>query len=255
VSYLLRVYFATHLVEAFTKQFDQLFAQADVLAMECAFFDFAEEAEKSWNAVSNGGTKSNTPTESFMQEFGDELLNRLMLTHKLVVFEKSPYSDIDKLKVDGMFAGARHWWAAEDREKAILDLGKYLVEFATQSVRRDIDYSLQLRNLTVQHPEKTILCLRGPLHYYTLPILLVANGVNFSSHLFTHHYVPPLSEAVISRIIHGEDIENETLIRLHIYHDFAAGALDYNSRLECSRKALAMTTTEIEEYATQEKPD
>ncbi|MGA8857943.1 MAG: type II restriction endonuclease [Candidatus Bathyarchaeia archaeon] len=225
----------------------QLFSQAEVFAMECAFSDYAEEAEKDWNEVSNGGTKSIISFEPHMEEFGNELVSRLTLKHKLVVFEKSRYTNVDKVKVDSTFVMARHLWLRGEREKAVKFLTEYVVEFASQSLGRDIDYSSQLREVSLKHPEKTIMCLRGPLHYDTLPILLAEKRVNFSSCLFTSPYVPPLGEAVVSRVIHGEAIEKETLTRLQIYHDFLDERLDYNSKLECSKKALDMTAPEIKE--------
>jgi hypothetical protein len=249
---LLKIYFATHQIEAFTEQFDELFSQAEVFAMECAFSDYAEEAEKAWNEVCNSGTQSTISFEPHMEEFGNELVNRLTLKHKLVVFEKSPYTNVDKMKVDSTFAMARHSWLRGEREKAVKLLAEYVVEFASQILGRDIDYSSQLPEVSLKYPEKTIMCLRGPLHYDTLPILLAEKRVNFSSCLFTGPYISPLGEAVVSRVIHGEAIEKETLTRLHIYHDILDGRFDYNSKLECSNKALAMTATEVEKYVPLE---
>jgi hypothetical protein len=248
--HLLKVYFATHLIEAFTKRFDELFSEADVLAMECAFSDNAEEAEKSWNEVSTSGTKASVTAEEHMREFNDALLNRLTLKQKQVTFEKSRYNDVDKLMVDGRFRLARQQWACGEKESAVRSLDKYMVEFALQSVRRDVDYSSQLQNLLMQEPEKAVLCIRGPVHYDALPILLVGRGVNFTSYLFTKHYVHPFGEAVVGKIIHGEVIDDETLTRLHIYHDFLekAGVLDYKSRMKWSKKAVCMTTAEIGKY-------
>jgi hypothetical protein len=200
---LLKLYFATHLVEAFTEQFDELLSWAEIFAMEYAYSDDVEEAEKSWNAVSNGEEAPSTSGLSPMQEFHDGLLNRLKLKHKSVVFEKSPFKQTDQLLVDAVIAEARRFWALGEKEKAVRRLFDYLREFASQSIQRDFDYSLQLHGLTAEHAEKKILCLRGPLHYDTLPVLLRRDRVDFNSYLFTEPYVPPLSEAVIGRLIRG----------------------------------------------------
>lgn len=245
--WLLKLYFATHLVEAFTKQFDELLSWAEILAMECACSDDAEEVEKQWNSVSNGETTPSPTGLSPIEEFTDGVLNRLMLKHKLVVFEKSPFDKSNEESVDAMYHEARSLLASGEIEKSLRRLDEYEREFASQSIQRDLVYSSQLRSLTTEHAEKAILCLRGPVHYDTLPILLRRDEVDFSSYLFTEPYVQPLGEVVVSRIIHGQALDDDTLTRIQIYQDFVS-TYDYKSKLECSEKALAMTVSQIEDY-------
>jgi hypothetical protein len=180
-------------------------------------------------------------------------LRYLMRKHRLVVFEKSPFKKSDQERVDAMYDEARSFWASGEIEKSLGKLDEYEREFASQSVRRDSVYSTQLRDLTTEHAGKAVLCLRGPVHYDALPILLRRDEVNFSSFLFTEPYVQPLGEAVVCRIIHGQANDDEILTRLHIYQDFVfkAGTYDYNSKLKCSEKALALTASGIEAYKTR----
>lgn len=247
---MLKLYFATHLVEAFTTQFDDLLSWAEIVAMECAYSDDAGDVEEYWNAVSDGRAIPTPCALSPMEEFRNEFLDRLMLKNKIIVFERSPFKKGDQEKVDALYDEARAFWSSGDAEKAIRKLGEYEKEFGSQSIRRDIEYSKQLRSLTTGYAGKTILCYRGVLHYETLPVLLWKEGVSFSSHIFMEPYVHPFAEEVAVRLIKGQEASDEALVLRHIEQDliFEAGSYDYKTKMKVKDKVASMTRNDVKKY-------
>ena len=171
----LKLYFGPHLVEAFTARFDELLSWAQILTMECACNDDAQEVEKQWNAVSNGAMHlSSGPSP--MDKFADSLLDRLK--GKLVIFERSPYRKTDEDANNSLYNEALNFWNDGDTGKAVRKLGEYYKEFASQAVQRDIKYSRQMKELLTAHPQASILCYRGTSHVETLPILLIEKDLH-----------------------------------------------------------------------------
>jgi hypothetical protein len=250
---LMELYFAQHLLEAFTPLFDKLLGQTEILAMECACCDNAEEVERYWNAVSNGEAIHRSSALSPMEEFTDELLDRLMLQNKVIIFERSPFKKSDQDRADDLYEESRTFWECGEIEKAVRRLGEYDRELASQSVQRDIEYSKQLKSLTNKYPGKTILCSRGIVHFETLPILLSQQGVSFSSYLFTEPYVHPFAEEVVVRLIKGQEVSDKALMLRHIEQDliFEAKSYDYETKIKIREKVLSMSEDGLKSYVAK----
>lgn len=252
---MLKLFFGPHLTETLTAKFDELLSWADILAMEQAYNDDVDLVEKYWNAVSKGVVVP-APTGIFPNElFGDELKRRIMITNIDVVFERSPLNKQDESKIKSLYNESRALWQNGETKAALYKLGEREKEVASQVIRRDLEYSHQLKTLS-SNEDKNILCYRGPIHYDTLPVLLVKEDVSFSSYLFREDYSHPFAEAVTSRLIKGGEIDDHILELRHIEEDLIQSKVkfDYETRMIITKKVLEMKEPEIEEYIEARKP-
>lgn len=247
---MLKIYFGTHLPESLTSQFDRLLQCTDIVAMEFACSNGEQEEERNWNAVSRGEDLPPTTALSELEEFTNGFLGRLVLTNKLVVFEKSPVKKNEQEQACSLYDESPRQWALREIDKAVQLLRKCETDSSSRILRRDIAYAQQLQSLTTEYTGKEMLCVRGTMHYETLPIILGEKGINFRSYLFKEPYTYSLAEEVTRAIVHGQTVSDEILMRRHIEEDytFQVGSHNYETRVRIREKVLSMNKTDIDRY-------
>jgi hypothetical protein len=247
---LLDIYFGPHLPESLTTYFERLLQSADMVAMEFAASNGEQDEERQWNAISRGDRLPPTTAFSELEEFTYGLLERLFLTNKLVVFEKSPVKKDEMEHLQSLYEESRIHWEKREIDKAVQLLREYELGFASQIPRRDMEYALQLRDLMTRYTGKRILAIRGILHDETLPRILDEKGISYAPHLFRESYAYSVAEEVTRSIIQGEAIRDATLVRRHIEQDyiFKAGSHDYDTRLRVKERVLSMSQSDVENY-------
>lgn len=254
VTYLLSLFFVSHLPESFTPRFDELFRSAEVIAMEFADANGEQEQEDFWNAVSRGKKLPPASTLSSLEEaFTKGLLDRLFFTKKTVEFERSPVKKIQAEQTDALLREARKLWRQKQIKQAVELSRKFEREFALQIGERDVSYAQRLQTVATDNADRRILCVRGLLHRESLQRELQQRRVAFDSYQFKEPYIYSITDSVTIAFVHGDGVSDDTLVRLHIEQDYsnkqiAARNFNHQTRQRIREKVLSMTQADIDEY-------
>jgi hypothetical protein len=250
---MLSLFFGSHLPESFTPKFDELFQLSEVIAMEFADSNGEREEEGFWNAVSKGNALPPSSTLSPFEEFTKGILDRLIFTNKRVEFERSAVKKAEAERTDVLLQEARKLWRQKQTQQAVGVLRKFEQEFALQIGKRDVSYAQQLQSLLAENADKRILCVRGLLHRESMQRELQQRRAAFDSYSFKEPYVYSISESVTIAFLHGDEVRDDTLVRVHIEQDYsskeiAAGNFNYETRQRIREKVLSMTQGDVDDY-------
>lgn len=194
-----------------------------------------------------------TSTLSAFEEFTKGLLERLIFTNKFVAFERSAVKKTEDEQMNALYQEARRLWRQKEILRAVAQLRKFEEEFALQIEKRDVSYAQQLQSLSTKNADKRILCVRGLLHRESLSRELQQRSVAFDSYRFREPYVYSIAESVTIAFLHGEGVEDCTLVRLLIEQDYAnkeiaADNFTYETRQRIREKVLTMTQADVDGY-------
>jgi hypothetical protein len=237
--------------EAFTPTFQELFGWCQVFALEYAYDAGVDTKEEEWNDAAQSIGEYDANPLSPLFRFTEKLARIIYDSKKTVVLERSPITEKESEDTSSLFSNARTSWRRAQFEEAKRLLRHHLKDFGTECYRRDQSYAGQLKMMLAQFPNQRILTIRGPMHSKTLPEQLSSLRVSFESIHWIPDYVPSLQEEATMKLLGGDEMSDEELVRIHIEADLTPHEPTYAQMVSTRNRVLAISSNEVKDYCNE----
>lgn len=213
----LTLYFSSHEEEALADRFLGLFADSEMVVVECSFSDGADDVgEERFNALARGqltpsdfdAISENMGHQPF-SAFDRKLKRTIHRSMKRIFIEHSPLGVLDAIKYGEL---AEEYIQAVTVDEACRQLRENLAKRSKYERSRDDALASQLAELSSQHPSNKILVVRGSGHERALEKALNEHHITFSAFRSHEPLLLDLETEAMAKLTVNEEPSREELL-------------------------------------------